>query len=180
AATSPTNGLDVLVGVRPGSRFLRENEQRGRIWGEVDLPASLDSLSWSKLRAQVSQIPFSIDDNAGRPEIDASLTSNNLSFETSDTGFMRLAGDVLVERSRWLRDVQQGAAVLSFADPAPETGEPLPEMVNGIELDLNLQTSAPARSDINVLEGVEARAAISVDGTIGNPEITGTLDIERG
>lgn len=180
APAPPRYALSMIIGARAGRARNDGSANSGRLWGELDLSSSVDGINWALLRADVTRVPFGIEDNAGRPEIESSLTSSNLVFEAVETGFMRLSGDVVAERSRWLRDAQQGAAVLSFEDPNPETSEPLPEVVAGIELDLSLQTSAPARSDINVLENLEARAAFTVSGTVGNPEITGVLDIERG
>ncbi len=179
APASPRNALAILVGTR-GSSTLAPRSNLARLWGEVDLPNAVDQIDWAQLHSELDRVPFGLDDHGGRPEIESSLSSRNLLFEASETGFMRLSGDVDVERARWLRDAQQGTAVLSFEDPTPPSGEPLPESVSGIELDLSLQSSAPVRSDVNVLQRVEARAAFTVGGTIGDPEITGTLDIERG
>jgi hypothetical protein len=180
AASAPSDALSLLVGLRAGTQIHTSTDHRAQIWGEVDLPAALDRLAHAKLRAQANQVPFGIDDHSGRAEIDASLSSTDLRFDASDTGYMRLSGDLLVERSRWLRDVQQGAAVLSFEDPAPDTSEPFPESIRDIELDLSLRSTAPVRSDINILERFEADAEFSVGGTLEEPEVSGVLDVERG
>ena len=139
-----------------------------------------ERLGEASILLDASMIPFRMDDNSGRPELDASLSTEQLRFVAGGNGDMRVSGDILIERSRWLRDATQGVSILSFSDPVPAPPTLLPDLFAGIDLDLKLRTSSPFRVDNNVLEDLEARADLELKGTLASPELTGRLDVERG
>jgi hypothetical protein len=180
ANAAPSDALELLVGKRGDDALRRGRERTARVWGEIDLDAAMESMARATVRGDAVQVPFTVDDHSGRPEITSSLSTRNLMFEATDTGYMRVSADVLVEQSRWERDAQQGVAVLSFEDPDPNTSEPFPDSVRDIELDFSLRTTAPLRSDVNVLKGFEAQAEFELGGTLEEPRVSGVLDIERG
>jgi hypothetical protein len=45
---------------------------------------------------------------------------------------------------------------------------------------MHLRTAAPFRIDNNVAKQLEARADLSLGGTVGDPDLSGTIDVERG
>jgi hypothetical protein len=165
----PTDAVQARVGERGNAQ----------LWGEVILDDRFDGLDRAALTAKLAMFPISLADNSGRTELEAALSSDKLTFET-DGEFGRVSGTVLIERSIWLRDARQGVAVLSFADPSPAPPSQLPDFVRRLELDLELRTTAPFRVDNNVAKKLEARADLRLGGTIGDPDLSGTIDVERG
>ena len=169
SATQPSDALAVRVGERGGAG----------LWGEVVLADDFSGLDSARLAASANMFPISLPDNSGRTELEASLSSDRIVF-TTDGQTGRIFGDVLIERSSWLRDARQGVAVLSFADPVPAPPSQLPDFVRDLELDLTLRTAAPFRVDNNVAKKLEARADLRLGGTIGDPDLNGSIDVERG
>ena len=88
---------------------------------------------------------------------------------------MRLRGKIFVERSRWIRDAQQGVAIVSFADPIPSPPEPVPAALRGLALDLEIETATPFRVDNNVLKKLEAEGGIV--GAAAGPDGAVTVDL---
>jgi len=169
ALRRPRTALHVGVGDR-GSASL---------WGYATVGPRLDSMRNTQVRAALSMVPFTMNDNSGHPELTAELSSSRISLN-ADGGTVRISGDVDVESSRWRRDAIQGLKVLSFADPNPPSSAPLPEALSNLELDLKLTTVNPFTIDNNVLKDFEARADLRIEGTVGAPDMTGSLDISRG
>lgn len=167
--SKPTDALQARVGERGNAQF----------WGELLLDDGFAGLDRAVLTAKLSMFPISLADNSGRTELEAALSSEKLTFVT-DGENGQVSGLVLIERSIWLRDARQGVAVLSFADPSPAPPSQLPDSVRKLELDLELRTTAPFRVDNNVAKKLEARASLRLGGTIGDPDLSGTIDVERG
>lgn len=167
---------------RPGAALALAVGDRGRAnaWGHVHLNADLDEILDATVRTSMNQVPYVQTSNSGAPELVGALTSRELVFERDDLGGMWLRGEVLVERSRWLRDAEQGVAILSFADPVPAPPEPWPEFIRNLAFDLGIKTAAPFRVDNNVIKKLEAEGELRLRGTIENPELTGSITIDRG
>jgi hypothetical protein len=166
---------------KPSDALLVRVGDRGRadLWGELILTDNFDGLEQAILTASASTFPLTLTDNSGRVELEAALSSNRITFVTDGlTG--RISGEVLIDRSTWLRDARQGVQVLSFADPNPAPPTQLPDFIRDLDLDLHLRTAAPFRIDNNVAKQLEARAEISLGGTVGDPDLSGTIDVERG
>lgn len=161
------------VGLRVGDRG------RASLWGEVILDDRFTGLDDAHLLASASMFPISLSDNYGRPELEAALSSDRISFVT-DGARGRVSGRVLIERSFWLRDARQGVAVLSFTDTGAAPPSQLPEYIRNLDLDLELETGAPFRVDNNVAKKLEASASLRLGGTIGDPALSGTIDVESG
>lgn len=182
-------GLAIWVGGERGARsqskpseaLLARVGERGnaQLWGELILDDHFTGLDRAALSAKLGMFPISLSDNSGRTELEAALSSEMLSFMT-DGEDARLSGTVLIERSIWLRDARQGVAVLSFADPSPAPPSQLPDALRKLGLDLELRTSAPFRVDNNVAKKLEARAELKLGGTLGDPDLSGIIDVERG
>jgi hypothetical protein len=83
-------------------------------------------------------------DNSGRPQLYATVGTDDLVLEGRDS--MALRGELLVSRGRWVRDAQEGVKVLSFADPTTAPAKPPPEIIRDLALDLRIRTTAPFRS----------------------------------
>ncbi|MFV8756607.1 translocation/assembly module TamB domain-containing protein [Nannocystaceae bacterium ST9] len=167
--SKPTDALQARVGERGNAQ----------LWGELILDDRFDGLDSAVLTAKLSMFPIALADNSGRTELEAALSSDKLAFET-DGENGRITGTVLIERSIWLRDARQGVAVLSFSDPSPAPPSQLSDFLRKLELDLELRTAAPFRVDNNVAKQLEARADLRLGGTIGDPDLSGTIDVERG
>lgn len=152
----------------------------GAMWGVVTLGADLETLESIALRASATQFPLHLSDNAGNPELEASLTISDLALQSDGAGGIAARGAVLVEESRWLRDAQQGVSILSFEDPVPAAPNPLPAFLRDLELDISLQTGSPFEVDINVIKDMEASAELMLQGRLESPELTGVINIDRG
>jgi hypothetical protein len=185
-----TSGIAIWVGGRrsaisvnrPSTALTLRVGDRGRadIWGELILADSFDRLDSAGMSAAASGFPISLSDNSGRTELEAELSSDRIRFETEDGVSGLIRGDVLIDRSVWLRDARQGVAVLSFADPNPAPPTQLPEFLRRLELDMSLRTAAPFRVDNNVAKKLEASADLRLGGTVGDPDLAGTINVERG
>jgi hypothetical protein len=154
---------------------------RGRadVWGELILSDRIDGLEQATITTSASAFPLTMTDNSGRVELEAALSSERITFVTDGlTG--RINGEVIIDRSTWLRDARQGVAVLSFADPNPAPPSQLPEFIRDLDLELHLRTAAPFRIDNNVAKQLEARADLNLGGSVGDPDLSGTIDVERG
>jgi hypothetical protein len=165
----PSDALTVRVGDRG----------RADLWGELIVADTFDGIEAATVTASASSFPLALADNSGRTQLEAALSSDRIKFET-DGANGRISGDVLIDRSTWLRDARQGIAVLSFADPNPSPPSQLPEFIRNLELDLRLRTGAPFRIDNNVAKKFEARADLRLGGSVGDPDLNGTIDVERG
>jgi len=132
------------------------------------------------MNAKLDRVPYTQLDNSGSPELELALSSPRLSLRADEFGGLSLTGRVLVEKSRWLRNANVGTSVLSFSDPVPAPPTQLHPTLRDLALSLDVRTTAPFRADINVIHGLEASAEVSVDGTVGAPEFTGSVVLERG
>lgn len=169
SAKQPSDALLIRVGDRG----------RAELWGEVMLADTLDSFERANMTVAASEFPLTLTDNSGRVELEAALSSDRIQFVTDGVDG-RVTGEVLIDRSIYLRDARQGVAVLSFADPNPAPPSQLPEFIRRLELDMHLRTAAPFRVDNNVAKKLEARADLRLGGTVGDPDLGGLIDIERG
>ncbi|PRQ05910.1 hypothetical protein ENSA5_00220 [Enhygromyxa salina] len=169
STSKPSDALTVRVG----------DHGRADLWGELVVSDTFDRIDSATLTVAASNFPLALADNSGRTELEATLSSDRLSFETDGLNG-RISGEILVDHSTWLRDARQGIAVLSFADPYPAPPSQLPEFIRSLELDMELRTGAPFRIDNNVANQLEARADLRLSGTIGDPDLSGTIDVERG
>ncbi|MEE9384134.1 MAG: translocation/assembly module TamB domain-containing protein [Nannocystaceae bacterium] len=149
-------------------------------WGVLILPPALDTFTEATLHASLAGVRVLKQDHAGRPELEATLSSERVTLEADATGSLSVRGDVLVERSRWFRDATQGVAILSFTDPVPAPPSTLPTPLRDLRLDLNLKTTSPFQVDNNVLKRLEGQAKLRLGGTLADPEVTGFLEVERG
>jgi hypothetical protein len=167
---------------RPGAALQMAVGERGHasLWGRLVLGPELEAILAADVRSTLDQVPYTQTDNAGSPELVGTLSSRDIAFERDETGTMRVRGQILVERSRWLRDAQQGVAILSFADPVTSPPEPWPEALRDLHLELQLQTTGPFRVDNNVLKKLEAEGELMLQGTLAAPELTGTISVDRG
>jgi len=128
----------------------------------------------------LDEVPYLDTDNAGNPQLEIAVSSDRVGLSVDEFGSFAVRGDLVIARSRWLRDAQVGTSVLSFADPYPAPPTALPDFVRELELELDVRTATPFRVDINVVHDLEARAEMTVSGTVANPEVRGTVDVERG
>ncbi|HVI01096.1 MAG TPA: translocation/assembly module TamB domain-containing protein, partial [Enhygromyxa sp.] len=168
---------------RPSDAITLRLGDRGRadVWGELVVADSFDALESASVALSAKAFPISLADNSGRTELEAELSSDRIDFQTdAGGGGGRIAGEVLIDRSVWLRDARQGVAVLSFADPNPAPPSQLPEFLRRLEL-LGHVVVDPERLDRTQghLE-LEATAVLTLGGYLGDPELTGTIAIERG
>ncbi|MBK8264029.1 MAG: translocation/assembly module TamB domain-containing protein [Nannocystis sp.] len=181
-------GYAVLIGGRSGaaataapSTALRARiGDRGRLtaWGSLLLSPALDRLDESALRVALDEVNYRQFDNSGRPELLATLSSEELTL--TGRGSLVLRGEVLIERSRWIRDAQQGVRVLSFADPSTAPESPPPALLQDLALDLRMRTIAPFRVDNNVMKGVEGQVALTIGGTFSDLDLAGRIDVGTG
>ncbi|EDM80373.1 hypothetical protein PPSIR1_11375 [Plesiocystis pacifica SIR-1] len=184
-----TRGIALWVGgqrvalstLQPSDALNLRVADRGQaaLWGEVILDDTFAGLERARLTASADMFPLELTDNSGRPELEAALSSRGIAFET-DGSTGRISGKILVERSSWLRDARQGVAVLSFADPGAAPPSQLPAFIRNLELDMELETGAPFRVDNNIAKRLEASADLRLGGTVGDPELAGTIEVERG
>ena len=174
-------GVTNTTADRPPAAALRARVgDRGRVaaWGHTVLSPDFTRLTATDLRAELDEIAYRMFDNSGRPQLYATVASENLILEGRDG--MTLRGEVLVNRGRWVRDAQEGVKVLSFADPTTTPASPPPEIVRDMALDLRIRTTAPFRVDNNVMKGVEGQVLLAVGGTLGDLEMSGKIDVSTG
>jgi len=153
---------------------------RGRVslWGHAVLSPDFERISVSNLRARLDEIAYRMFDNSGRPQLYATLASDDIVLEGRDS--MTLRGEVLVNRGRFVRDAQEGVKVLSFAQTSTAPAAPPPEIVRDMVLDLRIRTTAPFRVDNNVMKGVEGQVLLAIGGTLGDLEMSGKIDVTTG
>jgi hypothetical protein len=164
----------------PGAALRARIGDRGRagVWGYVVLSPDFSRLSASGLRVRLDEVAYRMFDNSGRPQLYATLGTDDLALEGRDS--LALRGEVRVNRGRWIRDAQEGVKVLSFADPTTAPAQPPPEIVRDMALDLRIRTTAPFRVDNNVMKGVEGQVLLAVGGTLGDLEMSGKIDVSTG
>ncbi len=170
-ATSPSR---TAIKARVGERGEAD------LWGWITMPADLTSLGAGEINARLREVPFTKADNSGAPEVVIAISSDRLTLTSSALGSLGLRGDVLVERSRWLRDAQERVGLISLADPVPAAPVVYSPTLQNLSLDLDVATGSPFRADINIVSGLEAEADLHIGGTFADPEITGSVDVQRG
>lgn len=151
---------------------------RAAVWGYVLLSPDFERLPASNLNVKLDEVAYRMFDNSGRPQLYATVATDDLVLEGRDA--MTLRGEVLVNRGRWIRDAQEGVKVLSFADPTTAPAQPPPEIVRDLALDLRVRTTAPFRVDNNVMKGVEGQVILAVGGSLGDVEMSGKIDVTAG
>ena len=164
----------------PGAALRARIGDRGRmsLWGHAVLSPDFERVSVSNVRANLDEIDYRMYDNSGRPQLYATVASDNVVLEGRDS--MTLRGEVLVNRGRFVRDAQEGVKVLSFAQASTAPAAPPPEIVRDMALDLRLRTTAPFRVDNNVMKGVEGQVLLAIGGTLGDVEMSGKVDVTTG
>lgn len=169
---------------RPLDAIGIQSDATGRshyLWGQLTMPPDLRSLHSAEISLALNQFPYRQDDNAGRPELIAQLSSPRLRLRVTPDGFQRVSGSISADKARWLRDASQGVrSVVSFADPVPAPPSTLPDSLSQLELDIKLKTSSPFRVDNNILRGLEAQAELHLGGTVGAMEVTGPIEVQQG
>ncbi len=170
--STPDKPPSVALRARVGDRG------RATLWGHAVLSPDFSRISASNLRANIDELAYRMFDNSGRPQLYATVGTQDLVFEGRD--IMALRGELLVNRGRWVRDAQEGVRVLSFADPTTAPASPPPEIVRDMALDLRIRTTAPFRVDNNVMKGVEGQVLLAVGGTLGDLEMSGKIDVTTG
>ncbi len=168
ASSAPSSALRLKVGDRG----------RADAWGHVVLSPDLDQISDARLHVSLDEVAYKQFDNSGRPELLATISSDDMLLEGRDGLILR--GEILVERSRWIRDAQEGVKVLSFADPSTAPESPPPALIRDMQMEIQLRTSAPFRVDNNVMKGVEGQVAIAIGGTYSDPTLSGKIDVGTG
>lgn len=166
---------------KPSGAALRARVgDRGRavLWGHAVLSPDFSRITASNLRANVEELGYRMYDNSGRPQLYATVGTQDLVLEGRDS--MALRGEILVSRGRWVRDAQEGVRVLSFADPTTAPARPPPEIIRDLALDLRIRTTAPFRVDNNVMKGVEGQVLLAVGGTLGDLEMSGKINVTTG
>jgi hypothetical protein len=164
----------------PGTALRARIGDRGRatLWGHAVLSPDFSRITASNLRADIDELAYRMYDNSGRPQLYATVGTDNLVLEGRDS--MALRGELLVSRGRWVRDAQEGVRVLSFADPTTAPAKPPPELIRDLALDLRIRTTAPFQVNNNVMKGVEGQVLLAVGGTLGDLEMSGKIDVSTG
>ncbi len=168
ASSAPSTAMRLKIGDRG----------RATAWGHIVLSPDLAEISDSRLHIGLDEVSYKQFDNSGRPELLATVSSDDIILEGRDGLILR--GELLVERSRWIRDAQEGVKVLSFADPSTAPESPPPDLIRDMQLDLRVRTTAPVRVDNNVMKGVEGQVAIAVGGTYSDLALSGKIDVGTG
>jgi hypothetical protein len=165
---------------RPGTALLVKVGSRGRAaaWGHAYISPDLDRVDDANMHVQLSEVPYRSHDPRGRPQLETIVTSDGLMIHGGDPLILR--GPLRIERSRWIRDAQ-GAEILSLMAPDADVAEaPPPEIIRGVQLDLDVRTTSPLRVENNIASGVEANVVLGVTGTYENPEFVGRIVLEPG
>ncbi|MEZ4381477.1 MAG: translocation/assembly module TamB domain-containing protein [Nannocystaceae bacterium] len=168
ANSAPSTAMRLKIGDRG----------RATAWGHLVMSSELDRIIDSRLHVALDEVAYKQFDNSGRPELLATVSSEDVVLEGRDALILR--GELLVERSRWIRDAQEGVKVLSFADPSTAPESPPPELIRDLQMDLRLRTTAPFRVDNNVMKGVEGQVAVAVGGTYSDLDLSGKIDVNTG
>lgn len=174
-------GVGTTTPDKPPAGALRARiGDRGRatLWGHAVLSPDFSRITASNLRANIDELAYRMYDNSGRPQLYATIRTDNLVFEGRDS--LALRGELQVNRGRWVRDAQEGVRVLSFADPTTAPAQPPPEIIRDLVLDLRIRTTTPFRVDNNVMKGVEGQVLLAVGGTLGDLEMSGKIDVATG
>ena len=168
ASAAPSSALRARIG------------ERGRVtaWGSLVVSPDFDRLSQSAIHVTLDEVNYRQFDNSGRPELTATLSSPDITLEGREAPVLR--GELLVERSRWIRDAQEGVRVLSFADPSTAPESPPPAILQDLLLDLRVRTTAPFRVDNNVMKGVEGQVALAIGGNLSDLDLAGRIDVGTG
>lgn len=165
----PADALRAKVGPR-GDAFA---------WGTTYLTPSFTNVAETRLWLELDDVPYRGYDQRGRPVYEAELTTSpTLTFQGGAP--LVVAGEVDVDRARYVQDAVQGVEILRFTDDVDLPSAPPPEIVRDLQFDLRVQTSAPLRVENNVAHGVEAGAVVEVTGSYDAPEFTGRVEVEPG
>ncbi len=147
-------------------------------WGTAYLAPDFTSVDRTRVVMQLEDVPYRGYDQRGRPVYEAEMTSNAVTLEGGAP--LVVAGDIEVDRARYVLDAVQGVEILRFTDDVDLPSAPPPELVRNLQFDLRVQTHSPLRVENNVAHGVEADAIVDVTGSYDAPEFTGRVDVEPG
>ncbi|MEM9460072.1 MAG: translocation/assembly module TamB domain-containing protein [Myxococcota bacterium] len=165
---------------RPGEALRAKVGPRGTAfaWGTAYLAEDLGSVDGTRVVLQLDDVPYRDYDQRGRPIYEAELSSSAVTLEGGIP--LVVAGQVGIDRARYVLDAVQGVEILRFTDDVDLPSAPPPDIVRNLQFDLQVQTQSPLRVDNNIAHGVEADAVIDVTGSYDAPEFTGRVDVEPG
>ena len=151
---------------------------RAWAWGAAYVSPDFQRAEGTSLHLRLDDLPIRTFDGRGRPVVEAVLTSDDLMLGGGAP--LVLTGDVAVDRARYVKDAVEGVEILALTEDVQTVESPPPALLQGLQLDLRVQTERPLRVENNVASGVEAELVVEVSGTYEDPEYTGRFDIEPG
>jgi hypothetical protein len=168
-------------GVRPTDAIAVHAGPRGRgfIWGEAYLSPDFQSSHGVQIRTELDDIPIRTFDVQGRQVFEGEMSSPM----TTITGGRPLVitGSVTLDRARYVKDAVKGVEILALTEQVDNTvSAPPPELLRGLQFDLDVDTDRPLRLENNIFSGVAAEVSVNVGGTYEDPEFTGRIDVEPG
>lgn len=163
----PTDALRLVTG---GGRALA--------WGSGYIAPALDQAEQARFRITLDDVPYRSFDGRGRLAYEAELSSDAITFAGGQP--LVVTGNVSIDRSRYVKDAIESVEFLTVTEEVETASAPPPPILEGLQLELNVQTDRPLRIDNNIASGVQADLAVDVGGTFAAPEFTGRLEVEHG
>jgi hypothetical protein len=153
---------------------------RGEIhaWGALFLDPSLQRADNTSVRLQLDDVPVRGFDPRGRPVYEGEISSSDLAIRGGAP--LVVSGRVEVDRGRYIKDAVQGVEILAFTDSVEAATAPPPELLQGLQFEMHLETTRPFRVENNIASGVEANAVVQMTGTYEHPEFSGRFEVEPG
>src|SRR5690606_15909075 len=113
-----------------------------------------DRAEATDIKVQLEDLPFRSFDGRGRLAYEADLSAERL--ELSGGQPLVATGAVRVDRGRYIKDAIQGVEILTLTDEVETAQTPPPPILQGMRLDLRVETDRPMRIENNLAHGVQA------------------------
>jgi len=175
-------GRDPSVREPPREALRAHSGPRGEawVWGEAFVSPDFDRAEGTTLRVRAKHLPYRAYDGRGRLAYEAEITSDNLMLAGGTP--LVATGAVALDRARYVKDAIQGVEILTLTDEVDTeaSSAPPPAILEGMRLDVRVDTDRPLRVENNLARGVEAQLSVQVSGSYEAPEFVGRLEVEPG
>jgi len=153
---------------------------RGEVfaWGDAYVSPDFDRAENTDLEVQIEDLPIRSFDGRGRLAYEAEVTSERVTLSGGQP--LVATGSLRLDRGRYIKDAIQGVEILTLTEEVESAASAPPPILQGMRLDLGVETDRPLRIENNLAHGVQATLAVNVSGSYEAPEFVGRVDVEPG